>query len=236
MEIRGFQKFSLLDYPGKIAAIIFTPGCTLRCPFCYNPELVNNDLALPRYAPEKILDFLKERKGKLEGLVITGGEPTMQNDLPDFLSCVKKLGYFVKLDTNGSYPAMLALLVKKRLVDYAAMDIKTAWENYPRLAPNVEIAKIKRSADFLKTVGTEHCSVFTYEFRTTVAPDFVDARIMEKIGKVICGAPLYALQQYRPQKTLQKNSGRKVYPEKVLLNLKKIAEKYAKKVEIRGLQ
>ncbi|PIU01653.1 anaerobic ribonucleoside-triphosphate reductase activating protein [bacterium (Candidatus Torokbacteria) CG09_land_8_20_14_0_10_42_11] len=233
MLIRGFQKFSLLDYPGKIAAIIFAPGCTFRCPFCYNLELVLGGANLPSFSEKKVLNFLKKRRGKLEGLVVTGGEPTMQNDLPEFLRRVKKIGYAVKLDTNGSNPTMLARLVKQKLIDYVAMDIKTDWENYSRLAPNVEIAKIKKSVNFLKKYGV--MGKFRYEFRTTVAPDFVSAQIMEKIGKAIQGAPLYCLQQYRPQKTLQKDLAQKVYSEKVLLNFKKIAEKYAKKVEIRGI-
>jgi len=233
MLIRGFQKFSLLDYPGKICAIIFTSGCTLRCPFCYNSELVQEEKNLPIFSVKEILNFLKKRRKKLEGLVVTGGEPTMQADLPKFLAAVKKLNYVVKLDTNGSNPAMLAQLVKQKLVDYAAMDIKTSWENYFRLSPNVEIAKIKASVDFLKKTGA--AGKFHYEFRTTVAPDFVDARIMAQIGKIIQGAPFYALQQYWPEKTLREDLTKKVYSQKELLSFKKIAEKYARKVEVRGV-
>lgn len=233
MRIRGFQKFSLIDYPEKIAAIIFTPGCTLRCPFCYNPELVRNDPALPRFKVREILDFLQKRKGKLEALVITGGEPTLQQDLPDFVARVKKMGYAVKLDTNGTHPEMLNALLQKKLVDYVAMDFKTDWFHYAKLKPQVPVERIKASVSLLlsecgaKGVG--------YEFRTTVVPILVNAETIRRIGENIRGAALYALQQYRPQKTLVSDYCPQAYPQSELENFQRIAQIYVSKVELRGI-
>lgn len=232
MQIRGFQKFSLLDYPGKIAAIVFTPGCTFRCPFCYNQELVLNDPSLPVFRERDILDFLKKRRGRLEGLVITGGEPTLQGDLPDFIKKVRKLGYSIKLDTNGSNPEILRRLLSANLLDYVAMDIKTSWEKYQKLSPKVNLERIKESVDLLKKAGKENN--LNYEFRTTVVPQLVNTAVIKKIGKVIRGAPKYALQQYLPAKTLDPKFSKKVYPENKLFLFKKIAEEYVKEVEMRG--
>ncbi|MFA4880569.1 MAG: anaerobic ribonucleoside-triphosphate reductase activating protein [Candidatus Doudnabacteria bacterium] len=233
MQIRGFQKFSLLDYPGKIAAIIFTSGCTLRCAFCYNPELVREDSSLPVFTETEVLKFLGKRKGKLEALVITGGEPTLQADLPRFISRVKDLGYLIKLDTNGSDPVMLKKLIQEKFVDYAAMDLKTSWQDYPKVQPAVELARIKESAAFL--LRAKKPDGFHYEFRTTLFPPLVRKDNLEEMVKVIAGAEKYALQQYQPLKTLAPDPERKVYRESVIRNFQKIAEKYVKKVEIRGI-
>lgn len=231
MDIRGFQKFSLIDYPGRISAIIFTSGCTLRCPFCYNPELVLGDPRLPFFKESEILEFLKKRKGKLEALVITGGEPTLQPDLPKFISRVKKIGYAVKLDTNGSNPEMLEKLIKEKLIDYVACDLKTTWKKYKELKPGVNLDKIKESVYMLKDLEAKPL----YEFRTTVVPRLVNKRTIEMIGRTLQGAKKYVLQQYRPQKTLEKNFDKTVYPLKKLRAFQKIAQKYVKEVEIRGI-
>lgn len=241
MQIRGFQKFSLLDYPGKIAAIIFTSGCTLRCPFCYNPELVREDPCLPVFTETEVLKFLGKRKGKLEALVITGGEPTLQADLPRFISRVKDLGYLVKLDTNGSNPVMLKKLIQEKFVDYAAMDLKTSWQDYPKVQSAVELApyrkvavlaRIKESAAFL--LRAKKPDGFHYEFRTTLFPPLVRKDNLEEMVKVIAGAEKYALQQYQPVETLAPDPERKVYRESVICGFQKVAERYVKRVEIRG--
>ncbi len=233
MQIRGFQKFSLIDYPEKIAAIIFTPGCTLRCPFCYNPELVVNDPDLPRFPAQEILDFLKKRKGKLEALVITGGEPTLQPDLPEFISRVKKMGYAVKLDTNGTNPEMLGELLDQKLLDYVAMDLKTDWSGYAKLQPQVSVERIKTSVSLILS----ECEArgVGYEFRTTAVPRLVNAATIRAIGKTIRGAARYALQQYRPQKTLKPNYCPQAYPQSELENFQRIAQTYVSKVELRGI-
>jgi len=231
MKICGFQKFSLIDYPGKISAIIFTPGCTMRCPFCYNPELVNNDPSLPEFSEEKVLSFLEKRKGKLEALTITGGEPTLQPGLGRFIEKVSSLGYAVKLDTNGSNPALLKKLIDKKLLDFVAMDIKTTWKKYKELKPKVDLDQIKESIYFLKDARRD----LDTEFRTTVVPRLSNAKIIEMIGRTLQGAKKYALQQYRPEKTLQKDFDSTVYPEEKLRVFQKIAKKYVKKVEIRGI-
>lgn len=233
MQIKGFQKFSLLDYPEKICAIVFTPGCTLRCPFCYNPELVANDPGLRVFAEKEILAFLAQRRGKLEGLVITGGEPTLQRDFPNFILAVKALGYLVKVDTNGTQPVMLRRLIAERLVDYIAMDIKTDLKRYPLLKPSVPLARIYQSAKLLSEEAAQQG--IAYEFRTTVVPKIVDRKAIENIGKRIQGAERYALQQYRPEKTLQKDYCSRVYSDQELKSLKKIAQRYVKKVELRGI-
>lgn len=231
MDIRGFQKLSLIDYPEKISAIIFTSGCTLRCPFCYNPELVSADPRLPVFSEQEVLEFLKKRKGKLEALVITGGEPTVQTDLPEFISRVKNIGYVVKVDTNGSNPEMLKKLIKKKLVDYVAMDIKTTWKRYKELEPQVSLDKIKESIYILKDLESKPL----YEFRTTVVPKLVNKQTIEMIGRTLQGARKYVLQQYRPQKTLERNFDKTVYPTNKLELFKKIVQKYVKKVEVRGV-
>lgn len=231
MKIRGFQKFSLIDYPDKISAIIFTPGCTMRCPFCYNPELVWNDPKLPDFKEKEVLAFLQKRKGKLEALTITGGEPTLQPDLTRFVRAVKNLGYAVKLDTNGSNPALLRKLIEQKLLDFVAMDIKTTWKNYQQLKPKVDLGKVKESTYLLKDSDRDLAT----EFRTTVVPRLIDAKVIEMIGRTLQGAKRYALQQYRPEKTLQKDFDSTVYPEEKLRAFQKIAEKYVEEVEVRGI-
>ena len=233
MLIRGLQKFSLLDYPGKIAAIVFTPGCTFRCAFCYNPKLVRGDPSLPIFTEAEVLKFLHKRRGKLEALVVTGGEPTLQTDLPAFVRRVKDLGYLVKLDTNGSNLAMLKGLVQDRIVDYVAMDLKTSWQDYPKVQPTVKLTQIKESIIFL--LQGKKPTGFHYEFRTTLFPPLVAEDNFELMVQIIAGAERYALQQYQPLATLSSDLEKMVYPERVIQGFKKIAEKYVGKVEIRGI-
>lgn len=225
------QKFSLLDYPGEVSAIVFTPGCTMRCPFCYNPELVLGDPKLPSFPEENVLNFLAKRKGKLRALVITGGEPTLQPDLPAFVCKVKALGYLVKLDTNGSSPEVLKELIKKKLLDYVAMDLKTTWSRYKKLKPRVNLDNVRESVYLLKeTENPPLC-----EFRTTVVPKLVDQETITMIARTLQGARKYVLQQYRPAKTLQPDFDQKVYPEEKLRAFQRIAEKYVREVEVRGI-
>lgn len=163
MIISGVQKLTLLDYPGRIACTVFTDGCNFRCPFCHNAPLVLPDREKQRSDTDAVLEFLKKRSGLYEGVAVTGGEPTLHADLPDFLRSVKALGYMIKLDTNGTRPDMLSGLIAEGLVDRIAMDIKNSPEEYAKAAgADVDMSAIERSKELLL------CGSVDYEFRTTV--------------------------------------------------------------------
>ena len=190
MTIKGLQKLTLLDYPGTLAAIVFAGGCNFRCPFCHNGTLVvgnEGDIDI-----EELFSFLDSRKTKLGGVVISGGEPTLYPDLPDFIRRIRSLGYKVKLDTNGTNPEMIKALVGEGLVDYVAMDIKNSPEAYEKTAgAKVDMEKIRESASFLLSGGVE------YEFRTTIVRQLHTHEDMKKIGEWIKGAKRYFLQSYK---------------------------------------
>ncbi len=192
MKINGFQKLTLLDYPEKMACIIFTTGCNFRCPFCHNASLVTHIDDSLTYTEEEIFSYLEKRRGLLEGVCISGGEPLLQPDIEEFIVKVKELGYLVKLDTNGSFPDKLIALVNKGLVDYVAMDIKNCKEKYSQTAgvSNFKIEDIEKSVGFLLkgTVG--------YEFRTTVAEGLHTVEDIEKIADWLSGAKKYFLQNF----------------------------------------
>lgn len=192
MEIKGLAKTTLLDYPGHVAATIFTGGCDFHCPFCHNKSLVLNPARLPSIPTDEIYQFLLQRQGALEGLCITGGEPLLQEDLCEFLYNVKTLGYKIKLDTNGYDPTHLSHILKNNLVDYIAMDIKNSQENYQKTAgiSSFDINRIKLSVDLLKE------SEIDYEFRTTVARELHQMADIDAIGRWLKGARAYYLQPY----------------------------------------
>lgn len=193
MIIGGLQKTSLLDFPEKIAAIVFTMGCNFRCGYCHNPELINGGAKI-----EEVFEFLKTRQGKLDGVVITGGEPCLQKDLPEFIKQVKELGFAVKLDTNGSFPEMLEKVLPD--LDYVAMDIKAPLEKYSQIVNvDVDTSKILKSIEILKNGGVD------YEFRTTVVKSQLSFEDFEKIGQLIQGAPRYYLQRFEASKILDKS-------------------------------
>jgi pyruvate formate lyase activating enzyme len=197
MRIASLQRVSLIDYPGKIAATVFTQGCNFRCGYCHNAELVLPDRYGPLTAEDDIFSFLKLRRGKLEGVVVTGGEPTIQDDLGEFLRTVKDIGYLVKLDTNGSNPGVLETLIEGKIVDYIAMDLKGPLERYPEIASvPVDTAAIERSIELIMACGVEH------EFRTTVVKSHLDSRDLLSVAKVINKARLYVLQPFVPRKML----------------------------------
>ncbi len=222
MRIGGFQKFSLIDYPGKICAIVFTQGCNFRCPYCHNPELVKPSLFGKTIIEEEIFSFLEKRKGKLDAVEITGGEPTLQKDLVDFIHRVKEMGYLVKLDTNGSNPEMLEIIINHGLVDYIAMDIKAPLEKYKEVTHSViSPDKIKRSIRIIMN------SNIKYEFRTTVVKSQLSREDIISIGKLIEGAKLYVLQRFIPSKTLDPNFlNEKTYSDGELESLKRKLEKF----------
>lgn len=195
MIIGGIQKNSLIDFPAKICCVIFTAGCNFECPYCHNPELIRPPFTTIN--PEEIFVFLDKRKSLLDGVAITGGEPTLQKDLPDFCTRIKTFGYPIKIDTNGSRPKAIAFLIKNKLVDYIAMDIKSLPENYsPHIAKKVDPADILKSIHIIKTSGIPH------EFRTTCVKPFVNADIIHKIAQLIDGANLFVLQKVSFQNTI----------------------------------
>ncbi|MBN2197998.1 anaerobic ribonucleoside-triphosphate reductase activating protein [Candidatus Wolfebacteria bacterium] len=200
MKIGGFQKTSLTDYPGKVAAIIFTQGCNFRCGYCHNPELVSPDLFTESISEKEILSFFEKRRGQLDAMVVTGGEPLIQDSLEDFLKKIKKMGYLIKLDTNGSFPEELKKIIEKKLVDYLAMDIKAPLDKYKEVSnSNIDIKKIKQSIDLIMNFG------LNYEFRTTVVKSQLKKEDLFEIAKLIKPKTLYILQKFIPSKTLNPN-------------------------------
>ena len=193
MRICGLNKTTLLDYPGKVAASIFTGGCNFRCPFCQNSSLVLSPDQEPELSQEEILNFLKKRQGILDGVCITGGEPTLHKELFDFLKKIKELQYSIKLDTNGSNPAVVKELVKEGLIDKVAMDIKACPENYPNLCglSQVNLKFIENTVEFLMTGEID------YEFRTTAVKELHTKQDFIEIGQWLKGAKAYFLQAYR---------------------------------------
>lgn len=204
MIFGGFEKCTLIDYPSKTACMVYTIGCNFRCPYCHNPELVDETVT-ETISEEEVLAFLDTRKGLLDGVVITGGEPTMHSDLTSFIEKVKEKGFLVKLDSNGTSPQVLKDLVGKKLVDYIAMDIKAPLSRYSSVVSRpVDIDAIQESIDFLRTASVE------YEFRTTVVKSLLSEADMLAIGEEIKGAKRYFLQAFIPTKILNPQLRKKV--------------------------
>lgn len=190
MDVNGLQKLTLLDYPGKCACTVFLAGCNLRCPFCHNAALVVGQ-APTAMTEEEFLAFLKKRRGLLDGVCITGGEPTLRKDLPEFIRKIRELGYLVKLDTNGSNPKMLRQLIDDKLIDYAAMDIKNCPDRYGATCGGINILPaVEESLSILRENKVE------YELRTTCCKPFHDEKAMEAIGKWLSGTEHYYLQNF----------------------------------------
>ncbi|MFZ5803053.1 MAG: anaerobic ribonucleoside-triphosphate reductase activating protein [Candidatus Omnitrophota bacterium] len=189
MKIGGFQPFSLIDYPSKIAAVLFTQGCNFRCPYCHNPELVLPELFMPLYEESAIWDFLEKRRGRLDGVVVTGGEPTQQPDLLDFAVRVKAMGYLFKLDTNGSAPEVLREGIARGLFDYVAMDLKAPLEKYAWVAGTpVRVEAVRESMELLLASSIEH------EFRTTYAKDLLTEADLGVLKAMTSKARKYSVQ------------------------------------------
>lgn len=196
MQIGGVQKTSLLDFPNKISAIVFTTGCNFRCGYCHNPELIVKGEQV--WTVPALLDFLKTRQGKLDGVVITGGEPCLQKDLEEVIKEIKALGFAVKLDTNGSFPEIIKKLLP--YLDYIAMDIKSPLEKYSEITRvNINTENIRKSIDMIMDSGID------YEFRTTVVKSQLNFQDFEKIGQLIKGAKRYYLQKFIPSKLLDES-------------------------------
>ena len=225
LQIGGVQKTSLLDFPDKISTIVFTQGCNFRCGYCHNPELIV--LKEPAWTVPAFLEFLNTRRGKLDGVVITGGEPCLQPDLEDFIKEIKKLGFLVKLDSNGTFPEKIKGLLP--FLDYIAMDIKAPLEKYP-LVTNSKISpeKIRESIDIIMTSG------IGYEFRTTVVKSQLTYEDFKSIGGLINGAEKYYLQKFVPSKTLDpKMMTETTYTDAEIKEITGILKPYVKYVSVR---
>lgn len=229
MKISGFQKMTLLDFPGKVACTIFTFGCNLRCPFCHNASLVLGG-ATESHTEEEILSYLEKRKGLLDGVCITGGEPLLQSDIRDFIKKIKALGYAVKLDTNGCYPEKLKALVNDGLVDYVAMDIKNCLDEYGKTVgiKDFDTAPIKESIEFLVNGNVE------FEFRTTVVKELHSTNGIKALAEEIKGAKRYFLQSFVDSGDLI-GENLSAHDKETLEKMKAEAQKTLNIVEIRGI-
>jgi len=222
MKIGGLQKLSLVDFPHHTAVALFTIGCNMRCGYCHNPELVLPERYADAIPEEDILLFLESRVGKVEGVAISGGEPTMHADLPLFIKKVKQLGFVVKLDTNGTNPEMVRQLIADRRIDYIAMDIKASMERYQEVvARPVSIEAIQETIKLIKHSGIDH------EFRTTLVKSQVSPEDLDEIGRLVQGSPRFALQRFRPGRTLSPQFAQEAtYSDDELVVLKERMERY----------
>lgn len=192
MTIAGFQKLTLLDFPGKTACTVFTAGCNLRCPFCHNADLVISPSSIEKFSEEEILSYLNKRTGLIDGICITGGEPMLMKDLPSFCEKIKNIGIAVKIDTNGSFPSLLKYIVRNGLCDYVAMDVKNTLSKYPETVgiPDLDVTPFAESIEFLKSTDISH------EFRTTVCRPFHTETDIVEIGKMLGKNERYFLQSF----------------------------------------
>ncbi|HWT27267.1 MAG TPA: anaerobic ribonucleoside-triphosphate reductase activating protein [Mobilitalea sp.] len=230
MQIHGFNKTTLLDYPKHLASTVFLGSCNFRCPFCHNASLVTNPASVPLIPTEDVLSYLKKRKGILEGVCITGGEPTLYSELPDFIKELKNLGYLVKLDTNGTNPDMLKALVRNQLIDYIAMDIKNCKEKY-RLTSGVRdfpVERVYESVSYLLSSPVE------YEFRTTLVREFHSEEDILSIGEWLQGAKAYYLQSFQDSGDII-SEGLHSHTKETLLHFVKLLNPYIENVTLRGV-
>lgn len=259
MIIKGLQKTTLLDYPGHVAATIFLGGCNFRCPFCHNMDIVINKNDHDSIDEEEIISFLKKRSGVLEGVCVTGGEPTLYKDLPLFLEKIKRLGYLIKLDTNGTNPDMVKKLTKDKLIDYVAMDIKASYDNYLKVSGVLESIKSKKSGientltedeinkgesslkiennliDKIKeSVEFLKSGAISHEFRTTIVAQYHDITEIKKIGEILKDEENYYLQSYKESEYVTDKTLMPV-SENELKQFVEILKDYVKNPQIRGL-
>ena len=229
MKIHGLQKMTLLDYPGRVACTVFFGGCDMRCPYCHNAELTDGS-APPVMSDGELLEFLKKRKGLLDGVALTGGEPLLQKELPDLAAKIRGLGYPVKLDTNGTHPDRLERMIRDGLVQYVAMDIKNSPERYAETAglASFDTAPVAESAALLLEGKTD------YEFRTTTVAEFHDDQSFERIGRWISGARRYYLQRFTDRETVP-FEGLHAPTEEQMRRWAEILRPFVQKVELRGV-
>ncbi len=237
IDLRGWARTSLIDFPEHIATVLFTGGCDFRCPMCHNADLVLRPGSLPSIDPSEVLDFLSHRSGKITGLVLTGGEPLLQRDVVSFLSDVKARGVDVKLDTNGYHPDSLSALISAELVDYVAMDVKAPFAKYPLLAglEELDIGRIQASVALLSQGRVP------WEFRTTVVPGLLDAGDVEQIAQWLAdqsdpARTPYVLQQFRGSQTLSRELADVApYPSDVLRDIVGRVRRWLPLVTVRGV-
>lgn len=232
MKITGIQKLTLLDYPGTVACTVFTSGCNFRCPFCHNSMLVLPEQITENYlTDDEVFGFLKKRRGVLDGVAVTGGEPLLHRDLPQFLEQVKALGYKIKLDTNGSAPELLRGIVEAGLVDRVAMDIKNSPEQYAKTVglEKFDIAPVEKSKDFLLSSSVD------YEFRTTVVKGLHTRESLMSAAEWIRGAKEYYLQQFKDSGSLILPQGLQAYDEKEMYALAQAVQEIIPGALVRGV-
>jgi len=232
VNIRGFIETSLLDWDGKVASVIFLPHCNFLCPFCNNGILVAAPEALPEIKVETVEDFIRERKDFIDGVVITGGEPTIHPWLPELARRLKALGVLVKLDTNGTNPELLSELLNSKLIDYIAMDLKAplSGKYHEAAGVNVDLRQITASIELIMNSGLD------YEFRTTVVPTLHEAADIEAMARSIKGAKKFVLQQFVPDHTLDENLRTiKPYPKEKMQELAALARKFVPQTVVRGI-
>ena len=231
MRISGLQKLTLLDYPGNVACTVFTGGCDFRCPFCHNAPLVLPERLADDSSEEEVMALLQKRKGVLDGVAVTGGEPLMHDDIDAFLEKIKNLGYKIKLDTNGSFPQRLERIVGAGLVDRVAMDIKNSPEEYGRTigVPGFDISPIERSKNFLMSCGVD------YEFRTTVVKGLHTKESLLGAAKWIAGAKEYYLQQFKDSGDVIAIDGLGPYDEKEMRSLCEAVREFVPAAAVRGV-
>ncbi len=229
MKIGGLHRVSLIDYPGLICAVIFLQGCNFKCSYCHNPELVDPGLFRICIREKDVMEFLDARRGKLDAVSITGGEPTIQEKLPAFIKHIKKMGYAVKVDTNGSRPHIIKSLLDEKLLNYIAMDIKAPLEKYKNIAnAHIDPESIKESIRLILDAK------IPYEFRTTVVESQLDENDILKIAELIAGASHYVLQKFVPSKTLDSRFLKeKSFSDEKLQKIKSSLEQQIQKVIIR---
>jgi pyruvate formate lyase activating enzyme len=230
IKIGGLQKVTLLDYPGKVACAVFLVGCNFRCGFCHNPHLLDSQQTKETFSTDEFFDYLVKRQGKITSVCVSGGEPLLNQDIRPFLQKIKDLHYLIKLDTNGSNPALLAELIKDKLVDYIAMDIKASLDTYSDITGvKIDGEKIKKTLKIIMDSGLD------YEFRTTVLPKYHNDEEMEKIGQLIFGAKIYYLQNFNNRQTLDPQLGQaRSFKSGELEKLRQIALQYVQQCLIRN--
>jgi pyruvate formate lyase activating enzyme len=231
MNIKGIHKTSLIDYPGKICSILFTGGCNLRCKYCHNPDLASDNLELKALSNEEALSFIRKRSGLIDGISISGGEPTLAKNITDFIRLIKEIPLDVKIDTNGLNPDVIETLLRSELLDYIAIDIKTSPEKYEFLTNRkIDFSRIKQTVDIVRDSGVD------YELRTTCIPYFVTLEDFVSIKREIDSVKKYYLQQFVNEITLDPSLAYyEPYPPHVLLSFQEYIKTFAEICEVRGI-
>jgi pyruvate formate lyase activating enzyme len=231
MKVYGLQKLTLLDYPEKVACTVFTGGCNLRCPFCHNASLVTRAEDAVEFSADELFSYLKKRRGLLDGVCVTGGEPLLQSDLPDFLGRLRALGYCIKLDTNGCFPDRLKNIVRLGLTDYVAMDVKSSPEHYAEAVgiSGFSGSAVRQSMDFLLEGRVD------YEFRTTVVKGLHSAEILRETAESIRGAKRYFLQKFVDSGDLVSGGGLSAFSDEEMQKFLEVVSPYVKSAALRGV-